>query len=159
MAKSKNVKIKGRIIRILDETTVIVNLGLRDGVGASSVFSILGTPEEVVDPITKESLGTVLVVKGRVKANSVSERFTIATSKWIERTSRFTGLSFGGYEESAEEHDSKLRIQSSEVKPWKAVSAEFVRVGDEVETSVTISIDEEPPSEQATTSAGATDPA
>lgn len=142
MSKDKTPKkIKGKIIRILDASTVIINLGSVHGVTDNSVFSILGGPEAVIDPFTNESLGTVSMVKGRVKATSVSEKFTIAASKWTElgmiATSSLLGLgTLRGTEEFVEKHEKELRVQSDDIKPWKALSEDYVKVGDDVEVTV-----------------------
>ena len=136
--KTNLSKVRGKIIRILDATTVIINLGQADGITDSSVFSILGGPEEVIDPFSKEVLGTVSVVKGRVKTDFASERFTIATSKWTER---YSSLNFfqsltGNAATSEVSVDKDLRVKKDEIRPWRAYSEDFVRVGDDVEVSV-----------------------
>ncbi len=56
-------KIKGKIIRILDKRTVMINLGIQDGIKNTSIFHILGKPEPVIDPFTEIELGIVNVSK------------------------------------------------------------------------------------------------
>ena len=68
--------ISGKIIRIIDRRTVIINLGKNDGIKEDSVFSIMGSPEQISDPDTSEILGEVTIVKSRVKAKEVAEKFT-----------------------------------------------------------------------------------
>ena len=65
--------ISGKIIRIIDRRTVIINLGKNDGIKEDSVFSIMGSPEQISDPDTSEILGEVTIVKSRVKAKEVAE--------------------------------------------------------------------------------------
>ncbi|HEU0143163.1 MAG TPA: hypothetical protein VFQ47_00100 [Nitrososphaera sp.] len=138
-------KIKGRIIRILDTKTVVINLGLEHGIGDESLFFILGEPESVIDPVTNEVLGTVKVTKARVKASQVFDKFTIATTSWktvtYNRASVFGDLFRGMETETIDE--GALKVIPGEVKPWKAKSESPVKVGDEVEVAV-----EEPEKEE-----------
>ncbi len=136
--------IKGRIIRIIDDETVLINLGSAAGIDETSVFSILADPEEVRDPFSNEVLGTVSIVKGRVMADKVSERFTIAVSKW-HRTHTSVALFPGardltskwlGVEHITDEQDDKLRVDRTDLRPWRAQAEDYVRVGDEVEVTV-----------------------
>ena len=118
-------KIKGRIIRILDEKTVVINLGEENGVQRGLTFYILGEPEKVIDPITKEELGTVAVNKAKVEATQVFDKFTVATTP-LNRTdlSIFLGTK------------PQLPVDPKDISPWKAQSESPVRVGDEVEATI-----------------------
>jgi hypothetical protein len=133
--------LSGRIIRILDNTTVIVNLGSSDGITSETVFSVLGEPEDVVDPETTEVLGTVSIVKGRVRAKSVSDKFTICTSTWkayaFEQLLGMMALGAKG-QGTVSEEGGAWRVLDKDVKPWRAVSEDFVRVGDQVETTIDV---------------------
>jgi hypothetical protein len=134
-------RIRGRIIRILDKRTVIINLGLEDHVDGTSVFSILGEPEEVVDPFSKEKLGKVSVVKAKVKAASVYPRFTIAATKWTARHTTLLnslGMAAGLGFRTEEIDEGELLVRETDVEPWKARSVIPVQVGDTVEVLVTI---------------------
>ena|ERR1044071_5026429 len=140
-------KIKGRIIRILDNRTVVINLGREHGITSNSIFYILGEPEPVVDPVTKEILGTVNVSKSRVRASQVFDKFTIATTSWTYTSvhkSIFGDLIGGLGGPTVETHDEgELKVSSTEIKPWKAKSESPVKVGDEVEVTVEIQEAEE----------------
>ena len=73
--------LRGKIIRLLDRRTVIVNLGQIHGVEEGCEFRILGQLEAVVDPESGVELGKVNVVKCRIWAIQVFEKFTIAGTK------------------------------------------------------------------------------
>jgi hypothetical protein len=130
--------IKGRIIRILDNTTVVINLGSREGVGQESTFKVLGDLENIVDPENGEVLGAVNIVKARVKAFQVFERFSVASSTWNEI--EYTGLQSITRSLSRDYVEKKvgeqLRVKPEDVKPWKAISEVPVKVGDLVEVVV-----------------------
>ena len=127
-------KIRGQIIRILDNKTVIINLGSRHGIRSRSIFSILAEPEVVVDPFTGEELGWVNVVKGKLGASQVYEKFTIADTTSAKPSGYFFSdiLSTERFVRDPED----LIVEPDEVKPWKAQSTIPVQVGDHVEVSV-----------------------
>ena len=134
-------KIKGRIIRILDKKTIVINLGREHGIESDSIFYILGEPESVVDPLTNEVLGTVNVAKARVRASQVLDRFTIATTSWttVTYTQKHLKSIFGdilGEARTETIDEGELKVNPSEVKPWKAKSESPVKLGDEVEVMV-----------------------
>lgn len=146
-------EIRGRIIRIVDETTVVINLGEEHGIDRSSIFTVLGSPEPIVDPVTKEELGTVTVFKAEVKADVVFPRFTVATSEWTSQ--KLVATSDPTYTELSRmlswtpptvttTHGGDLNVKKEDIQPWAALSTSPVQVGDEVEVSVsTPSIEEE----------------
>lgn len=140
------IKIKGRIIRIIDSTSVIVNLGSAHGISSSSKFYVLGEPEPVTDPDTNEELGTVTVTKVVLKASQVFERFTIAVSKWSETTLKGSVASllfepFAKDQFVTNSYGDELNVKDEDIKPWLSKSEIPVQVGDEAEVEVDL-IDE-----------------
>lgn len=136
------MKIKGRIIRIIDRRTVVINLGEKHGIDNSSIFYILGEPEEIKDPYTDEILGTVNVTKIKVKASQVFDKFTVATTSWtnIHYPSIFLSgiLKVGELAQTQTIDEGELKVKEDEIQPWKARSESPVKVGDEVEVEVNI---------------------
>ena len=144
-------KIRGNIIRILDKRTVIINLGRRDGITDGKVFSILSQPEPVVEPSTGEELGRVLVVKAKVSASEVYEKFTIATTRWtVTRGSAGFNIAryLGVHMEVVDQ--GELRVDPKQLQPWKGQSEIPVGLGDVVEVAVSESVEPESGSTQDT---------
>lgn len=72
--------IEGKIARILDEYTVVVNVGRSQGVCEGMPFVIFGvSDDEVKDPDSGESLGRLETVKGYVSATHVQDKVSICT--------------------------------------------------------------------------------
>lgn len=133
----KKKTIKGNIIRILDEETVIINMGLSQGIDEGKVFNILGKPEEIFDPISKTVLGTINVVKAKVKATQVYEKFTIAKSSWLEVNTGVFGRIIPQFDYK-ELGSGKMNVDQKDIQPWKAKTEEKIIVGDVVETEVDV---------------------
>ncbi|HUT36591.1 MAG TPA: hypothetical protein VNE39_24090 [Planctomycetota bacterium] len=69
--------VEGKVAKILDEQTLILNVGSAQGVVQGMVFSIFAPVEEVKDPDTGKSLGQWEAVKGYVQAAHPQERLTV----------------------------------------------------------------------------------
>lgn len=79
-------EIEGKIAKIVDEYTVILNVGSADGVKEGVTFVIFDQGDEVADPDTGESLGRWEIVKGRVMVSHVQERISTASTPSQEGT-------------------------------------------------------------------------
>lgn len=74
----------GKIIKILDNKRVIVNLGYKDGVKKDMRFIIYAEGEEIIDPESKTSLGKREIVKHEIRAIHIQEKFSIMESDiWV----------------------------------------------------------------------------
>lgn len=83
----KNKIINGKVIKIIDSKTIIINKGSNDGVIKGDRFLIYNIGEEIIDPDTKESLGKLEIVCGEGKATHVQEKISTLKSSIIEQTS------------------------------------------------------------------------
>ncbi len=129
----------GNIIRIIDKRTVIINLGSKDGVDSNSIFSIMGEPEKIIDPNTHDELGEVTIVKSRVKAKEVAEKFTIATTKWQHSTFSLFDSVFAGMKKNVqtlETDEGELNVDELDIQPWKAKSESTIKVGDIIKVKI-----------------------
>jgi hypothetical protein len=130
----------GKIIRILDTRTVIINLGSDQGININTIFKVYASPESIIDPFQQDStLGSIILIKARLKANQVFDKFTIASTKWSEASFKFMETSISNISslmESKEIDMGELNVLPEEIKPWKAISEEPVRIGDTVEAEV-----------------------
>jgi hypothetical protein len=135
------MKINGKIIRIVDKTTVIINLGKNNGITYGSIFSILGNPEPIMDPFTKEELGLVSIVKSKVKAAQIHDKFTIASTRlsstYIKGQAAISNY-ITSFFETDKFDEGELLVNSNDLQPWKAKSETPVTVGDIVEVEIAV---------------------
>ena len=70
--------IEGKVAGIVDEYTVVINQGHKDGVEEDMRFVIYEPGEEIKDPDTDKSLGKFEYVKAKVEVVNVQEKFSTA---------------------------------------------------------------------------------
>lgn len=66
-----------KIVKIVDSETIVINGGSDNGISIGDSFEIFETGQEVIDPDTGESLGTLDNVKETVRAINVFPQLTI----------------------------------------------------------------------------------
>lgn len=70
----------GKVVKVLNNFEVVVNLGAESGVAMDDVFVVYARGEELKDPDTGGSLGTLEIVRGRARAVHVQDRLTTLRS-------------------------------------------------------------------------------
>ena len=78
--------IKGNVAKIMDEYTVILNIGFKSKVEEGMRFIIYTERDEKFDPISGTNLGKFENVKAKVKVINVAENYSIARSDEYEYT-------------------------------------------------------------------------
>lgn len=66
-----------KVIKIIDEYNIVINIGFENGVKFGDKFQIYQQGEKLFDPETNEDLGTLDIVKATIIATSVSPKVTI----------------------------------------------------------------------------------
>lgn len=66
----------GRIVRIVDEYTLVADLGLEQGVSVGDEYVVVQPVEPVVDPETRAELGVWEMVKARLVVVHAQERLS-----------------------------------------------------------------------------------
>lgn len=77
-------KRSGKVVRVLNPFEVVVNLGSLAGVEEEDGFVVYVQGDELKDPDTGESLGTLEIVRGRARATHVQEKLTTLRSTETE---------------------------------------------------------------------------
>jgi hypothetical protein len=71
--------VEGKVAKILGNSEIVLNRGSADGVRAGMIFEVFAPDgEEVWDPDTGETLGTVEDVKAQAEVTEVKERLAVA---------------------------------------------------------------------------------
>lgn len=116
-----NNVISGAVASIVDDTTLVLNVGYAHGVQEGTVFVIFAEHQEVTDPDTGEALGKWEVVKARVVVDHLQERMCTARSQPLGEKDRPGTLSammvqhsFGEYGQRAEERE-RLDVRAADV--------------------------------------------
>lgn len=75
-----------KVIKIIDEYSLVINRGSEHDIRINSKFLIFGTGERLVDPDTGEDLGTLEIVRGRARVIHVQAKMSTLTSDEFEIT-------------------------------------------------------------------------
>lgn len=75
-----------KVAKIIDDTSIVINAGENQGIQENDKFQIIGKlgSEPVIDPDTKESLGTLDDIKATVIAQDIFPNMTVCRSKYIK---------------------------------------------------------------------------
>jgi hypothetical protein len=120
-----------RIIRLLDDHTVVVNVGERDGVEPGMRLGIYSPLDDIVDPVTGETLGDYRRRKGVVSVTEVQERFCIAETPRVRQQVEERGMPLFGSVKRTEMIQRSLNIADEHIRD--VPGGETVVVGDIVE--------------------------
>ena len=127
-------QIKGKIAKIVDETTFLLNVGAQDGVRNGMRFVVFDEGDEVSDPDTGESLGVWEIVKGELIVTNAQERLSMAQTpikQKAEKSETLSALMVAASKAGAgEEQRESLSVNRSEMSGRPATKA--VSVGDPV---------------------------
>ena len=95
-----------KVVKVIDDFSVVINKGLEDGFAEGQKYILLGIGEEIIDPETKENLGEIELVRGKVIVKHVQPKMTtLVSDEWmipggkrtIKRRTPYTNL-FGAEE-------------------------------------------------------------
>lgn len=79
--------IEGKVARILDEYSIVINVGRNDGVAEGKVFVVFTQSEdEIKDPDSNEVLGKLENVKDYVSVAHVQDKFAICVAQEVGNT-------------------------------------------------------------------------
>jgi|ASRL01.1.fsa_nt_gi hypothetical protein len=122
-----------RVIEILDTTSLIINYGKIDGANKNDKIRIVEIGEEIIDPETKESLGTLDSIKAELTIDTVYDNFSVC--KDISTFTHNALLSPMNQFQKTSRTIHELNVDSSKVSNRKVPSNKIIKVGD---TAVTI---------------------
>jgi len=139
---NKTRVLRGKIARIVDRRTFIINLGSDEGVRAGTTFVIQGEPEEIRDPDTKQVLGTITAPKGELAVSKVMPHMCVANPKRTVGLSDWLSYQSWGVFEKEE----RISVRESDIKP---LGGGPVKVGDVVIARISVEEAAPEPEEEA----------
>ena len=89
MQQTEVSTIEGKVAKILNTRELVINRGSENGVEDGMRFEVIDDYSEVLDPDTRECLGTISRVKVRVRVSHVQPRFSIARTYETYKISNF----------------------------------------------------------------------
>ncbi len=100
--------ITGKVIQVINEYKIVINKGSVNGVTENNRFLVYKLGDELFDPDTNESLGTLELVCGEAKPVHIQEHITtLYTTK--TKTTRTKIVTKGGFFGNTEEtHDPEV---------------------------------------------------
>lgn len=79
----------GKVLKVIDDYTIVINKGSNDGVTPGCRFLIYHLGEEIIDPDTGDGLGELEIVCGEGRPEHIQERITtIKSSKQTVRSTK-----------------------------------------------------------------------
>lgn len=116
-----------RVIEILNKKELLINYGKNDGarVGEDITISMVG--DKVIDPITKDVLGTLDIIKGRLEIYTVYPEFSICRD--IEREERNIALPLGALTRTNKRFEDLNVLEEDMTYRWPQ-SVPPIKVGD-----------------------------
>lgn len=134
MVLNKNNNKITKIVKILDEYTIIINAGTNDGVKLNDMFNIMDKKgDEIIDPETNEVIGYLNAIKDTVKVTEVQEKMCVCSSLNISQLHRNLTVTANALNNFINMNEKKrLNINYDDVNKDRKESDEPIKVGDEV---------------------------
>ena len=131
--------IAGKIVRIISNAEVILNVGAEAGVKKGMEFVIYAESDRMIDPETGEDLGVIETIKGRLTVTHVMDKMSRAKTESYEvivpsgtfdaMASAVIGFGVGPRRET---RYAKLKVEESQVLPLREDMT--VHIGDLVKS-------------------------
>lgn len=121
-------ELEGKIVRIIDEYTLIINLGIKDGIEEDDVVRVVERGDQIIDPeseeklgyldFEKESLSVVTAYFSFSKVQKLSHQSTSGYASVYATALRQITKSVGAFGIGGEEitRPEKLRIESDQIQ-------------------------------------------
>jgi hypothetical protein len=121
--------LEGLVAGVLNERELVINIGETSGVRKGMIFKVLADePVDILDPVTDESLGQLILEKIRVKVSKVDEKLSICRTY---RKRVIGNLSLNIFEPRQEVLETLNADDPSYIKPLSEKES-FIRRGDRV---------------------------
>ena len=114
-----------KIVKIIDEYAVVVNAGSNSFIKENDTLEVYQPGQEVTDPETGESLGTLDFVKAKLRVTDVFPKMCVCENRERERKSFITIAQNFTYEEKL-----PLNVQTTDISGGYEGIDKKIKVGD-----------------------------
>ncbi len=116
--------VEGKVAKILGNNEIVINRGSREGVRVGMLFEVFSPEgEEVWDPDTGETLGTVEDVKARAEVTEVKDRLAVARLQNAQETP-FGAVNLGEMQENLQRMFGQMFGDDVQVRGFGAAPGE-----------------------------------
>ncbi|MGN7470374.1 hypothetical protein [Brevibacillus sp. SAFN-007a] len=119
-----------KVVKIIDEYNIVVNAGTNHGIKKEDCLEIYVPGEEVIDPDTMESLGTLDSIKAYLEVKHVFPKMCICENA---ETRLLNMISFSA--NFTKEEPKPLNIDSTQISGGLNKTDRKIRIGDLVRMS------------------------
>ncbi|MBO0475093.1 hypothetical protein JZO86_15430 [Enterococcus ureasiticus] len=130
----KILKSEASVIKIIDQYKIVINKGIEHEVTAGDIVEVFEIGEEIIDPTTSRSLGTMDIIKDELLVTTVYPLMSICEKEKLVRNSTQNSLAavttniFG----TSETEPQKIKIDPEEISGGFEDSDTTIRIGDPV---------------------------
>ncbi|HVD43847.1 MAG TPA: FlgT C-terminal domain-containing protein [Rubrobacter sp.] len=116
--------VEGKVAKILGNNEIVINRGRGEGVRQGMLFEIFAPEgEEVWDPDTGETLGTVEDVKAKAEVTEVKDRLAVARLQNVQDTP-FGALNIGEMQENLQRMFGQMFGEDVQIRGFGATSGD-----------------------------------
>ena len=125
------MNLKGKIIKIISEYEVLIDIGKDDGIEEDMLFVIYEEGDEIFHPVTNESLGKLELKKGKIRITHIQELFSKAINENYYMSDSFLNIAKLIDVFPKTKYRSKLDVDPKELTPLKKkLDDNFIHIGD-----------------------------
>lgn len=127
---SERDKTQYRVIEILNSKELLINYGRDNGAIDGQRIQIIKKGENVIDPDSKEILGTLDIIKGDLKIYRTYPKFSICRDITYKETSILDPIGVRMKTQTPQYHD--LNIEDKDISGRWPISTPPIKVGDSI---------------------------
>jgi hypothetical protein len=113
-----------KVVKIIDEYNIVVNAGYEHGINKGARLEIFVPGEEVIDPDTNESLGTLDTIKAYLEVKNVFPKMCVCENAETRQVSLLAAYHL------TREETKPLNIDSSQISGGLNKTDRKIRIGD-----------------------------
>jgi hypothetical protein len=125
----KIFNLEGKVAKILNERELVINLGSKNNVKKQMKFKVLSpNSDEIIDPDSKEKIGTIDRIKVKVEVIEVKDKFSICKTYQYKTASSGLNPLFNSLQKTPE----LLKTTETNLPAPLSEDEIYVKIGDRV---------------------------